>query len=64
MPCTRLLALSGTGGLQDLVRCLLTCGVEQAAYLCGILWDISADEGAAQQVWVDSAGMDISVDVA
>ncbi len=49
-PCTPYaspLAPPGTGTLPQVVEALLTCGSEQAAYLCGILWEATAEAKVA-----------------
>jgi hypothetical protein len=41
--------LAGTNTLPQVVNGLLTCGEEQAAYLSGILWELSAEAPVAEE---------------
>lgn len=40
--------VAGTGTLPDIIRGLQTCGEEQAAFLTGIMWEITAETPVAE----------------
>jgi hypothetical protein len=45
-------ARAATGSLEKMVRGLLTSGEEQAAYVSGIIWEITSDPDLARKVWM------------